>query len=187
MAKINNIKITGENLFNEGAYLEAQKQYELAEKILLELGKKEEALLFSDLAKKISDLNEEREKKVEILQGEKDSVKTFEVYYDLIDLSKKLKDFDFASMYLSELTQFYQTDQIMLRGLKSQRLNLCIQANSLIEEKYFEKSAGIFELCEKISQFLVQIDKENGKDKTEIFRENINCLLYTSPSPRDRS
>ncbi|MBY9021069.1 MAG: hypothetical protein KGD67_08420 [Candidatus Lokiarchaeota archaeon] len=184
ITRINKIKIVGKNLFDEGAYLEAIKQFEFAEKILLKLGKKQEASLFSDLTLRIIELSEERDKKLDTLEGVKlgnNSLKIFENYYDLIDLSKKLKDFDSASMYLSELTQFYQTDQIMLRGLKSQRLNLCIQANSLIEEKYFEKSAGIFELCEKISQFLVQIDKENGKDKTEIFRENIKeCLNKAS-------
>ncbi|MCJ7649577.1 MAG: hypothetical protein MUP85_13255, partial [Candidatus Lokiarchaeota archaeon] len=180
MAKINKIKIFGENLFDEGAYLEAIKQFELAEKILLKLGKKEEAFIFSNLTSGITELNEERDKKLEALEAAKlgnDSLKIFEIYYDSIELSKKLKDYDSASMFLSEFTQFYQTDQIMLRDLKSQRFNLCIQANSLIIERKFEKSAEFFELCEKISQFLVQIGRENGKDKTEKFRENIKeCL-----------
>ena len=184
MTKINNIKIFGENLFDEGAYLEAQKQFELAEKILLKLGKKEEALLFSNLTSGITELNEERDKKLEALEEVKlgnDSLKIFEIYYDLIELSKKLKDYDSASMFLSEFTQFYQTDQIKLRDLKSQRFNLCVLANSLIVERKFEKSAELFELCEKISQFLVQIGRENGKDKTEKFRENIKeCLNKAS-------
>ncbi len=184
MARINKIKICGENLFNEGAYLEAQREFETAEKILLKLGRKEEASLFSDLTIEIKELSEDRDKKLETLEEaklENDSLKIFEIYYDLIELSKKLKDYDSASMYLSELTQFYQTDQIMLRGLKSQRFNLCIQANLLIEKKKYKKSAGIFELCEKISQFLIQIDKENGKDKTEKFKAKIKeCLNKAS-------
>lgn len=184
MARINKIKICGENLFNEGAYLEAQSEFETAEKILLKLGKKEEASLFSELIIEIKELSEDRDKKLETLEEaklENDSLKIFEIYYDLIELSKKLKDYDSASMYLFELTQFYQTDQIMLRGLKSQRFNLCIQANLLIEKKKYKKSAGIFELCEKISQFLVQIDKENGKDKTEKFKTIIKeCLNKAS-------
>ena len=167
MARINKIKIYGEKLFTEGAYLEAQKQFEFAEKILLKLGKKEEALLFSDLSFGIKELREERSKKLEILEEEKlgnDSLKIFEIYYDLIDLSKKLKDYDSADMYLSELTQFYQTDQIKLRDLEHQRFNLYKQANSLLSENIFDKSADLYEKCEIISQFLVQIGKDNEKN-----------------------
>jgi len=184
MARISKIKIYGEKLFKEGAYLEAQKQFEFAEKILLKLGKKEEALLFSDLTVGIKELREERNKKLEIIEKEKlgnDSLKIFEIYYDLIELSKKLKDYDSASMYLSELTQFYETDQKKLRDLEYQRFNLYKQANSLIEEKKFEKSAGFYEKCEKISQFLVQIGRENEKKNVEKFREKIkDCLNRAS-------
>ena len=184
MARINKIKIYGESLFNEGAYLEAQKQFEIAEKILLKLGKKEEALLFSDLTIEIKELSEERDKKLETLEEAKlgnDSLKIFEIYYDLIEFSKKLKDYDSASMYLSELTQFYKTDKIKLRDLEYQRFNLDKQANSLIEENKFEKSAELYEKCEKISQFLVPIGKENEKDNVEKFREKIkDCLNKAS-------
>jgi len=184
MARINKIKTYGEKLFTEGAYLEAQKQFEFAEKILLKLGKKEEALLFSDLTVGIKELREERDKKLEIIEKEKlgnDSLKIFEIYYDLIELSKKLKDYDSANIYLSELTQFYQTDQIKLRDLEYQRFNLYKQANSLIEEKVFEKSAELYEKCENISQFLVQIGRENEKNNVNKFREKIkDCLNKAS-------
>jgi len=184
MVRINKIKIYGEKLFKEGAYLEAQKQFEFAEKILLKLGKKEEALLFSDLTVGIKELSEERDKKLETLEEAKsgnDSLNTFEIYYDLIELSKELKDYDSASMYLSELTQFYQTDQNKLRDLEYQRFNLYKQANSLIEEKIFEKSAELYEKCEKISQFLVQFGRENEKNNVEKFREKIkDCLNKAS-------
>jgi len=184
MARINRIKIYGEKLFAEGAYLEAQKQYEFGEKILLKLGKKEEALLFSDLTVGIKELNEERYKRLEVLEKEKlgnDSLKIFEIYYDLIELSKKLNDYDSANMYLSELTQFYQTDQIKLRDLEYQRFNLYKRANSLLSEKIFERSAGLYEKCEKISQFLVQIGRENEKNNVEKFRAKIKeCLNKAS-------
>jgi len=184
MARINKIKIYGEELFNEGAYLEAQKQFEFAEKILLKLGKKGEALLFSDLTIGIKELSKERDNKLETLEEAKldnDSLKIFELSYDLIELSKKLKDYDSASMYLSELTQFYQTDQITLRDLEYQRFNLYKQANSLTEEKIFGKSAEFYEKCEKISQFLVQIGRENEKNNVEKFRKKIkDCLNKAS-------
>ena len=184
MIRINKIKIYGEKLFTEGAYLEAQKQFEFAEKILVKLGKKEEALLFSDLTIGIKELSEERDKKLEILEEVKlgnDSLKIFDLYYDLIELSKKLKDYDSANIYLSELTQFYQNDQIKLRDLEYQRFNLYKQANLLMEEKIFEKSAEIYEKCEKISQFLVQIGRDNEKNNVKKFREKINeCLSKAS-------
>jgi len=106
-----------------------------------------------------------------------DSLKIFEIYYALIELSKKLKDYDSANMYLSELTQFYQTDQIKLRDLEYQRFNLYKQANSLLSENIFKRSAELYEKCEKISQFLVQIGRDNEKNNVNKFREKINeCL-----------
>ena len=180
MDRINKIKIYGEKLFSEGAYLEAQKQFEFAEKILLKLGKKEDALAFSDLTVGIKELSEERDEKLIILEEEKlgnESLKIFDLYYDLIELSKKLKDYDSADMNLSELTQFYQMDQKKLRDLEYQRFNLYKQANSLLSENIFEKSAELYEKCEQISQFLVQIGRDNEKINVKKFREKINeCL-----------
>ncbi|MBY9016909.1 MAG: hypothetical protein KGD68_14560, partial [Candidatus Lokiarchaeota archaeon] len=180
MARINKIKNYGEKLFTEGAYFEAQKQYEVAEKILLELGRKEEALVFSDLTLGIKELSEEHDKKLEILEEEKsgnDSLKIFDLYSDLIELSKKLNDTDSAEMHLSELTQFYQMDQKALKDLEYQRFNMNNQANSLLNENNFEKSAEFYEKCEKISQLLVQIGRDNEKKNVEKFREKINeCL-----------
>jgi CRISPR/Cas system-associated endonuclease/helicase Cas3 len=148
------------------------------------MGKNEEALPFSDLTIGIKELNEERDKKLEILEEEKsgnDTFKIFELYYDLIELSKELRDYDSAGMYLSELTQFYQLDLKKLRDLEYHRFKLYKKANSLIEEKVFEKSAGLYEKCENISQFLVQIGRENEKKNVEKFREKIkDCLNKAS-------
>jgi len=180
MVRINKIKIYGEKLLAEGAYIEAQKQFEFAEKILLKLGKKEEALLLLNLNIGIKELSEERDMKLEILEEAKignDSLIIFEIYYDLIELSKKLKDYDSAEMYLSELTHFYQNDQIKLRNLEYQRFDLYKQANSLIGDEIFEKAAEFYEICEKISLFLVQFGRENEKINVKKFREKINeCL-----------
>ena len=118
--------------------------------------------------------------KLEILEEAKlgnDSLIIFEIYSDLIELSKKLKDYDSAEMYLSELTHFYKNDQIKLRDLEYQRFNLYKQANSLIEDKTFEKAAEFYDICEKISLFLVQIGRENEKNNVEKFRAKIKeCL-----------
>jgi len=180
MARINKIKTYGEKLLTEGAYLEAQKQFEFAENILLKIGKNEEALLFSDLTIGIKELSEERDEILKMLEKEKlgiDSLKIFDLYYNLIELSEKLKDYDSADMYLSELTQFYQNEQTMLKDLEYQRFKLYKLANSLTEEKNFEKSIGLYEKCERISQFLVHFGRENEKNNVKKFREKINeCL-----------
>jgi len=180
MVRINKIKIYDEKLLTEGAYLEAQKQFEFAENILLKLGKNEEALLFSDLTIGIKELSEERDERLEMLEKAKlgiDSLKIFDLYYSLIELSEKLKDYDSADMYLSELTQFYQTEQILLRDLEYQRFKFYKLANTLTEEKNFEKSVELYEKCEKISQFLVHFGRENEKNNVKKFRDKINeCL-----------
>lgn len=178
--RINKIKSYGENLLAEGAYLEAQKQFEFAEKILLKLGKKDEALVFSDLKIGIKELREERRERFEMLEEVKlgnDTLKIFDTYYDLIELSEKLKDYDSANMYMSELAQYYQYEQNKLRDLEYQRFNLYKQANSLIKEKNFKQSVEFYEICEKISQFLVKIGRENEKNNVIKFREKIEeCL-----------
>jgi hypothetical protein len=180
MVRIKKIRSYAEKLLAEGAYLEAQKQFEFAENILLKLGKKEEALIFSNLKASIIELSKERDERLELLEEVKlgnDSLMIFDLYQDLIELSEKLKDNDSADMYLSELTQFYQTEHIKLRDLEYQRFKLYKQANSLIEEKNFEKSVEIYEKCEKISQFLVQIGRENEKNNVKKFREKVKeCL-----------
>ena len=180
MVRINKIKSYGEKLQSEGAYLEAQKQFEFAENILLKLDKKQEASIFSELKMSIRELSEQRDKKLEMLGGvklENDSLQIFETYYDVIELSEKLKDHDSAEMYLAELIDFYQMEQAKLRDLEYQRFKLYQQANSLIEEKNFEQSIEFYEKCEKISQFLVKIGKENEKNNVKKFREKIEeCL-----------
>ncbi|MHA2290228.1 MAG: hypothetical protein ACXABG_15690, partial [Promethearchaeota archaeon] len=180
MDRISKIKNYGEKLLSEGAYLEAQKQFEFAEKILLRLGKEEEALVFSDLKIGIKELSEQRDERLEKLEGVKtgiDSYKIFDTYYDLIELSEKLKDHDSADMYLSELTHFFQKEQTLLKDLEYHRFKLYKKANSFIEEKKFEQSVEIYEICKRISQFLVQLGRENEKNNVKKFREKIEeCL-----------
>ncbi|MFX0033981.1 MAG: hypothetical protein ACFE9P_15085, partial [Candidatus Hermodarchaeota archaeon] len=175
--RIDRIRKFGNELFAEGAYLEAQKQFEFAEKLLLKIGRKEEALEFSDLKVSIKQLAEEREKKLELLEKEKlggNSLEIFELYNNLIELSLKLKDVDLAEMYQTELTQFFQTNEIKLKDLEYHRFKLYKQANTLMDEQIFEKSAEIYEICEKISLFLVQLGRLNETINAEKFRYKIN-------------
>jgi hypothetical protein len=182
--RIEKIKTFGKELFAEGAYLEAQKQYEFAEKILLKLGRKEEALKFSNLKISIKQLTEEHEKKLELLEEVKtgkESIRIFELYNDLIELSLRLKDEDTADMYKSELIHIFETDKIKLKDLEYERFKFYKQANSLMEEEEFEKSSEIYEKCENISIFLIELGRINEAVNVEKFRYKINeCLKKAS-------
>ena len=182
--RIEKIRNFGKELFAEGAYLEAQKQYEFAEKVLLRLGREEEALKFSDLKISIKELTEAREKKLELLEevkAGKDSIRIFELYNDLIEISLRLKDDDTADMYKSELVQIFQTDKVKLKDLEYHRFKFYQKANSLLEEESFEKSAEIYGKCENISLFLIELGKINEAVNVEKFRYKINeCLKKAS-------
>ena len=111
--RINDIKNMGEELFAEGAYLEAQEQFKLGRDLLLNLGREEDAVLFSDLIYGIEELIEEREKRLEILERmkiEKNFIQVFELYQDVIEISKKLRDTDSSSFYQSELINYMQSN-----------------------------------------------------------------------------
>jgi hypothetical protein len=182
--RINEIKNLGEELFTEGAYLEAQKQFKLGKEFLLKLGREEEAKLFSELSSGIEGLIEEREKRLELLKQEKiegNSVKIFELYYDVIEISEKLRDFDTVSMYKSELIQFFQINKSNLIHIERYRFSLEQKADSLSNSKLFEIAAQIYEECEKISHFLLQLGKEEEITNIEQFKnKKIECLKKIS-------
>ncbi len=170
----------GEELFSEGAYLEAQKQFKLGRDLLLNLGREEEANLFSELFSGIEGLIEEREKRLEILEQikiEGNSMQIFELHQDIIKISKKLKDPDATSFYQSELIQYFQDNNLNLIDLEKYRFELNQKAESLFNNNIFEMAAQLYEKCEKISQLLVQIGRDEDIAKIEEFRYKKNeCL-----------
>ncbi|MFX1596189.1 MAG: DUF2341 domain-containing protein, partial [Promethearchaeota archaeon] len=178
--KVNEIKNLGEKLFNEGAYLEAEKQFELGKEFLLKHGKEEDAKLFSELSSGIKGLIEEREKRLEILEQVKiegDSVKIFDLYYDILEISKKLRDLDGENMYKSELIQFFQTNKFKLIDIKRHIFYLEQEADSLISNNFFEKAAHLYEKCENLSDFLVQLGKEEETKNIRKFKnKREECL-----------
>ncbi|MFX1469322.1 MAG: hypothetical protein ACFFB8_11725, partial [Promethearchaeota archaeon] len=178
--KVNEIKNLGEKLFNEGAYLEAEKQFELGKEFLLKHGKEEDAKLFSELSSGIKGLIEEREKRLEILEQVKiegDSVKIFDLYYDILEISKKLRDLDGVNMYKSELIQFFQTNKFKLINIKRHIFDLEQEADSLIRNNFFEKAAHLYEKCENLSDFLVQLGKEEETKNIRKFKnKREDCL-----------
>ncbi|MFX1432013.1 MAG: LamG-like jellyroll fold domain-containing protein [Promethearchaeota archaeon] len=170
---IDEIKALGEELFSVGAYLEALKQFQYAKDILSKHGRNEEIALISELIAIIEGLIEEREKRLEILEKEKidgDSVKVFELYNDIIGISKKLRDLDAVNMYQSELIQYFQTNRFKLNDIENYRSNLEHEADSLSNNGFFEKAAQIYGKCEEISQLLVDLGKKEELANAEKFR-----------------
>ncbi|MFX1463156.1 MAG: hypothetical protein ACFFBF_08890, partial [Promethearchaeota archaeon] len=177
--RINEIKSLGEQLFAEGAYLEAQKQFMAGRDLLIELGREEEAKLFSELISGIEGLIEEREKRLEILEQVKlegNVAQVFDLYHEIIVISKKLRDPDTASFYQSELINYLQKN-INFIDLENYRSELNQKAGSLIENNIFEIAAQLYEKCEIISQLFVQLGKEEEISTIEEFKnKKEECL-----------
>jgi hypothetical protein len=176
---INEIKDLGEQLFAEGAYLEAQKQFMLGRDLLIDLGREEEAKLFSELISGIEGLIEEREKRLELLERikiEGNSVQVFELYHELMTISKKLRDPESTSFYQSELINYFQNN-LNFVDLENYRYELNQKAGSLIENNIFEIAAQLYEKCENISQLFVQLGREEEIIYIEEFRsKKEECL-----------
>jgi len=178
--QLNEIKILGEEFFNEGAYLEAQKQFELAEQLFLKLDKKEEAIFYSKLVADIKRLSEEYEGKLENLEKEiekKNFIKVLDLYFDLIQISKKLKDFDMVKMYQSEVIQLLKDEKLKISNLEHKRNNLEEKANNFLDQNLFEEAAKFYENCEEISHLLLQLDRVEENFNIDKFRAKRNESL----------
>ncbi|MFX1436854.1 MAG: hypothetical protein ACFFAA_06515, partial [Promethearchaeota archaeon] len=178
--RINEIKSLAEELFAEGAYLEAQKQFKLGRDLLISLGKKEEAKLLSELISGIAGLIEEREKRIEILEQiklEGNSTQVFELYHEIIVISKKLRDSDSASFYQSDLIQFFRINDFKLIDLTEYRSVLEQEADSLMNNNQFEMAAQIYSKCQIISQIFIQLDRDDEIPNFEKFgNKKTKCL-----------
>ncbi|MFX1432014.1 MAG: hypothetical protein ACFFCY_17740, partial [Promethearchaeota archaeon] len=171
---IDEIKALGEELFSEGAYLEAIKQFQQAREILSNQDKNEEVALISDLIAGIEGLIEEREKRLEILEQlklEGNSVEIFELFDEIIDISKNLRDLDSASFYQSGLTQFFQINKMKLLDLEDYRNILEQKADSLLNDNQFKIAAQIYEKCERITEIFIQSDRDEEITNFEKYRK----------------
>ncbi len=182
--QINEIKSLGEGLFAEGAYLEAQKQFKIGRDLLLSLGREEESHLFSELISGIEGLIEERERRLEILEEIRfkgNSEQFFDLYQEIIDISNKLRDPDAVSYYQAELIQYFQNNISLLEDLEIYRMELNHKAVLSFNNNIFEIAAQLYEKCEKISQLLVQLGRDEDIPKIEEFRHKKNeCLKRIS-------
>lgn len=179
-AQIKEIRSLGEELFAEGAYLEAQEQFKLGRNLLLNSGREEEANLLTELIAGIDGLIEEREKRLEILEQvkyERNADQVFEIYQELIDISQRLRDPDGASFYQSELITYFQTNISLLNNLAQYRFELDHKAEEFYRNNNFKDAADLYENCEKISQLLVQLEREEEINSIEEFRYKKNACL----------
>jgi tetratricopeptide (TPR) repeat protein len=170
---IDELKALGEELFKEGAYLEAIKQFQYAKEVLSKHGRNEDVKLFSDLIAGIEGLIEERERRLEFLEMEKiggNSVKIFNLYYDIIEISEKIRDIDAVNMFKSELIQYFQMNKYKLEDIENHRSNLEHEADTLSNNHYFELAAQTYGKCEEISQLLVKLGKEEEIANVEKFK-----------------
>jgi len=176
---VDEIKSLGEELFAEGAYLEAIKQFQSAKEFLLKYNRYEEAILFSDLIAGIEGLFEEREKRLELLEYEKnsgDSTKIFDLYYDIIEISKKLRDTDGINMFQTDLIRFFQASKSKLPELEILRFNFEQQAASLLDNHLYKDAAKLYEKCENLSQFLENFRKEEIGNIRKFRNKKNECL-----------
>ncbi|MFX1329089.1 MAG: DUF2341 domain-containing protein [Promethearchaeota archaeon] len=177
---VDEIKTLGEELFSEGAYLEAIRQFQHAKDLLLKQGRHEDTVLFSDLIEGIEGLIQEREKRFGLLENEKiggDSVKIFELYYEIIDISKRLRDLDTASFYQSELIQFFQINKSKQIYLENYRDILEEKADSLLNNEQFETAAQIYGKCERISEVFLQSGRDGETAHIEKYKnKKAYCL-----------
>jgi hypothetical protein len=176
---IEELKNLGENLFEEGAYLEAIKQFEYAKELLIKQRREEEITLFSELIDGIKGLIKERETRIEALDSEKtngNSIKVFELYQDIIEISKKLRDLDGINMFKSELIDFFKANKLRILEINQYRSSIEQRAELFYKNNYFELAAQEFEKCEKISELLANFRKEEIINVEQFESKKINCL-----------
>jgi len=114
------------------------------------------------------------------LEKEKENnnfIKAMELYIDLIQISKKLKDFDSSKMYQFELVQLLKDGKLNISYLEQKRNRLEEQAIICLDQNLFEEAAKIYENCEEISHVLLQLDRVEENYNIDKFRKKINeCL-----------
>jgi len=116
----------------------------------------------SELITGIKELIKQREIRIEALDIEKkngNSIKIFELFQEVIEISKKLKDFDAVNMFKSEMLDFYNTNKIKVLEIQRYRNDLEKQAELSAHNGQYEKATHEFEICEHISELIMNFNK----------------------------
>ena len=101
-------------------------------------------------------------KKLELLEQEKLAKNTSNItnlYFDLIDIAKRLKDFDGIEMYQSELKQLYDDGILSISDFIQERGKLEDEANLFLNQFHYRKAAERYENCEDITHFLIKLGR----------------------------
>jgi hypothetical protein len=151
----------------------------LGRDLLIDLGREEDAKIFSELISGIEGLMEEREKRLELLEQVKiegNSVEVFELYREIIGISKKLRDPDSASFYQSELINYFQ-NSLNFIDLEKYRYELNQKAELITKNNQFEIAAELYGKCEKISQLFIQLERDGEVRNFEKYKhKKTECL-----------
>ena len=159
---VEHFRALGKDLFDEGAYLEAIRQFENAKKLLVNQGKEEEAAILLEIIDGIKNLIKERETRIEILNTAKldgNSKQIFELYQEIIEISDKLRDIDAISMYKSEMVDYFNVNKVKLIELQKYGFRLEEQAELSAKANQYEKAIQEFEKCSQISELLMNFSK----------------------------
>ncbi len=187
--QLDEIKLLGEELFDEGAYIEAQKQFELAEQHLIKIGKKDEAAYYTNLVAEIKRLSKEHEIKLENLEYEKSSnnfLRVMEIYIDLIKIIKNLKDVDTSKMYQHELIQIVEDGNLKISDLEDKRNKLEEQAKYYFDQNLFKEAVKLYENCEEISHILLQLGRVEENYNIDKFKEKIKVIKFSKIKQKKR-
>ena len=104
-------------------------------------------------------------------------MRIFNVYYVLIEISKKINDFDIIDNYQSELIEIFHEKNNSTAELELKKSIFEENANSFYAEKDYEKAAKFYKQCERFSHFLTQLGKEKEFSNIRKFRSKRNeCL-----------
>lgn len=176
---IEEIKNLGEQLFDDGAYLEAIEQFELAKIVSRKIGREEDVKLFSELVEVIKALIKEREITIQALDKEKidgNSRKIFELYQNLIDISKKLRDIDAVDMFKSDMIDFFNDNKYKLIEMQKYRGSLEEHIESLLSIGQYKEATQELEKCVQISELLMNFNKNEIINIEKFKNKKLNLL-----------
>ncbi|MFX1326016.1 MAG: hypothetical protein ACFE8N_13775 [Promethearchaeota archaeon] len=114
-------------------------------------------------------------------------VHLYDNFYDLIEISKKLRDSDAVSMYKSELIQYFQMNKSKIMDLEKHRNYLEKEAETLVNNNQYNIAAQVYEACENISQLFVQLEMDEEVINIERFRNKKADCLNRNLSEQNRN
>lgn len=185
--QLKKLKDIGRKLMDDGDFTQALTLFKETSDLLLEEGRKREAVYFSLQFNKLRGLLIERKEKIDELRearSKNNQIEILRLFPTIIDLSRRLKDDESVNRYESEFIDFKENININRKNLLAERIKLAKKAIILEKQGLFKDAAILYQKAEKISSVLSILGYENGsnvnkfKDKKEDCRKKSN---YSSP------